>query len=46
MGEARKRKNSDGSYKSFKGDDFKYTQLRMVTKYLKYLREKKVRKEK
>ena len=43
MGEARKRKNPDGSYKFIKGDSYKWLQPRLLTRYIKIMREKRRR---
>ena len=44
MGEAKKRKLAND--KTFKGDSYKFSQYRLVARYLKWLREKKLRKDK
>lgn len=37
MGEARKRKNRDGTYREIKGDAYKYEQWRLIERFKKYM---------
>lgn len=41
MGEAKLRKNPDGTYKSIKGDSYKYDQWRLLQRMKKFIESKR-----
>ena len=41
MGQAKLRKNKDGTYKSIKGEDYKLMQWRFVVRFKKFIESKR-----